>query len=192
MIRSPTDSRHRAIEAILLAPCTRPDIQTRWYVSHVVDELCMWADLLSKSEGGGKLPTSFRQATVATTQKEIREFREQTAELAEKIMKGGRETRARGQLVKLIESLHAPAIGALGDVPPNNRRGIPDTYDLQSRLPARLRRRFPDDKGKTVLRPGEAEKIRTNKNKGLLDRLTAAGFTPEEIASNFPALEYPY
>jgi hypothetical protein len=130
--------KYEAIERLLLALPVRQE--NTCLVEFFVAELCLRGDILAKSGGDGKAPRNFRPASIATVKKELREFRERTRGLAEKIRKGGHTTRAREQLAKLVESLHRPTIEALGNVEPCACRGISDTHALTSKLPLRLSR----------------------------------------------------
>jgi hypothetical protein len=175
--------KYEALTAILKAlPVPSENL---WRVHFMATELSLRGEILSKTHCDGTAPAQFRQASLTATKKQLAAFRNRTADLAKKIKRGGGETRAREQLASLIESMNGPAIEAIGDVSPNDCGGVlGDIHHLTCRLPARLRRRYPDDSAKTVLPPGVAEKKKFGENQKEVQSYLDSGYNLQEIVSS--------
>jgi hypothetical protein len=116
-----------------------------WLVEHVVEELCLRGTILAKSGGDGRALPKFSSASAATVERQLTEFQLRTANLAEKIEKGGRSVRAREQLARLVDSLSATSIFAMADAKLDGCYILPDVSQLTTgTLSARLLGRRDD------------------------------------------------
>jgi hypothetical protein len=105
----------------------------RWRVRRIVNELCWRGALYAETGGGWMCGPHMRPATREMVKRELAELLDRALCLADKIERKGGTTRAREQLARRIQVLHAPTLTAL-----TPRIDSEEILDLVDTLPMKL------------------------------------------------------
>jgi len=111
------------------------------YTSHLVDYLALMGNIIEAKGGDLTVSQDFRPATPEMVGKELAELESRFRDLADRIEQKRGATRARDQLVLLIQKLRGPTISALSDAPPITVAGeqiLVDSWHFRSGLPGRI------------------------------------------------------